>query len=164
MRSRFVPPAVLLAAIAAAAACSGGDVPEVPADATILVSSEPLDIRLAAYVGTEQNVSLQVLNRGRAPLTVNALKLTQPDGGALPANSVFTQPQVTVDGGLAPDPLPVVIGGLGTGFVQFTYAPKAPGKSAAQLVVGSNAPARPTVVVPVSGCAVYADAGPDSGC
>ncbi|MBS2021304.1 MAG: hypothetical protein JST92_02770 [Deltaproteobacteria bacterium] len=159
---------IAASAIAIPLACSdGGDT--VPADPTILLDRE--DVEIAAYVKTKQNVSLQILNKGRGALTVSDVHLELPDGGALPGNSVFSQPIVAVDAGSLSDPLPIVIGGLGTGFVQFSYSPQTPGKSSARMVVKSNAPARAEIDVPVNGCATNTDGGgatcacaADAGC
>jgi hypothetical protein len=145
------------------AACSGTSDPAA-ATQTIALDREPVDIG-AAFVGTVQNESLQIINQGRANLTISSIKLTQPDGGVLPnaANGGFDQPLLAADGGSAS--LPVVIGGLGAGFVQFNWGPKTKGTKVAQLSIASDDPARPLLVTTVTGCAVPAgaDGGP-SGC
>ncbi|HUJ27874.1 MAG TPA: hypothetical protein VLW85_17740 [Myxococcales bacterium] len=145
------------------AACSGTKDP-VPAEQTIALDREPVTLP-AAFVGTVQTESLQILNQGRADLTVTAVSLSELDGGPLPGADAggFDPPLIAVDAGTISDPLPVKIGGLGAGFVQFSWGPKKAGQRTVQLTIDSDAPARPHIVTTVSGCAVPADGG-TAGC
>jgi hypothetical protein len=164
----------ILFVIALAAACSNsGD--KFAAQQTITLDRDPVGLG-NAFVGTVQSESLQIINQGRADLTITSIKLTQLDGGAIPsaANGGFDAPQVAVDAGSVSDPLPVKIGGTNTGFVQFNWGPKSPGTKTAQLTISSDDPAKPVLITTVTGCAVptdggpsgcvCADAGPDGGC
>ena len=151
---------IFAAAVVALTGC-GGSTPAVVPEAVIALDRDPVLVA-AAYLGTSQNVSLQILNQGRGTLTVTAIKLELPDGGALPGldgGGVFDQPLVAVDAGTISDPLPVQIGGLQTGFVQFTYAPRSAGKFTALLAIESDAPLKPHFTTLVSACAVKLDGG-----
>ena len=154
----------LLCSIALAAAACSGTADKVPANQTIALDREPVDIG-AAFVGTVQNESLQIINQGRATLTINSIKLTQPDGGVIPnaAAGGFDQPLIAADGGTSSTALPLKIGGLGAGFVQFNWGPKTRGTKVAQLSIASDDPSLPLLVTTVTGCAVPTDGGP-SGC
>jgi hypothetical protein len=177
-RSHFAPVAAVaaVAVLAAVASCSGSSGPSIPTQAVISIDLELIDggtIMLpAAFTGTVQNESMQILNGGRATLTVNGVKVALADGGTPPGNFAFSQPSVTVDGGS--NSLPVQIGGIGSllggeqpsAFVEFAYSPSKAGRTDATLVVDSDAPARGHLVVGFSACAVALDAGlqADGGC
>jgi hypothetical protein len=154
----------LFCLIALAAVACSGTADKVPATQTIALDREPVDIG-AAFVGTVQNESLQILNQGRADLTINSVVLTQPDGGVLPnaAAGGFDQPLIAADGGTSASSLPLKVGGLGAAFVQFNWGPKSAGTKTAQLTISSDDPAQPLLVTTVTGCAVPTDGGP-SGC
>ncbi|HEX4385545.1 MAG TPA: hypothetical protein VH083_21440 [Myxococcales bacterium] len=153
----------LFCVLALAAAACGGTSDSVQATQKIALDREPFDMG-GAFVGSVQSESLQIINQGRANLTISSIKLTQPDGGVLPnaAAGGFDQPQLAADGGTAGS-LPVVIGGLGTGFVQFNWGPKSKGNKVAQLSIASDDPTLPLLVTTVTGCAVPIDGGA-SGC
>ena len=171
-RSLAVPLSLALvsAAVLAAASC-GGTTDTTPAEAVILIDREIPDggqiLLPPAVPGTQQSEQFQILNLGRATMTVTGAAVKLVDGGAPGANFPFGQPQVTVDGGGAPDSLPVLIGGIGSlpggekprAFLQFTYSPKAVGRTSGLLVIDSSAPARSHVVVPLTVCAPLADGG-----
>lgn len=145
-----------------AAGCSAGsNLPVVSEQAVIALDREPVQLP-AAYVGTAQSESLQILNQGRGQLTITAIRLVSLDGGALPgsaAGGAFDQPLVAVDAGTVSDALPVQLGGLQTGFVQFNFAPHTAGRREAMLVIESDAPGRPHLTTTVSACAVNLDGG-----
>jgi hypothetical protein len=143
-----------LLALAAVAACKGSTGPNVPPDATIALDREPIALP-AAYVGTQQSETVQVLNEGRHVLTISSVSLVGADGGALDRS--FGAASYS-------DPLPAQVAGLGTGFIAFAYQPTKAGKTAAKLLIESDAPARPHLAVDVTACAVAVDAGPDGGC
>ena len=145
----------LLAPIAALAACAGPAGSPYPQDAVIALDREPV-VLPAAYLGTEQTESLQILNQGRHPLTVTSVRLAAPDGGTL-GSSAFSQAVFSAS-------LPAQVPGLSAGFIAFTFKPTSPGKVAARIVVESDAPARPRLEADVSACAVALDGGVDSGC
>jgi hypothetical protein len=151
----------LIAVLALAVACSG-TADKVPAQQTIALDREPVDIG-SAFVGTVQNESLQILNQGRAGLTITKISLTQLDGGVLSnaAAGGFDQPSIGT--GSDAGGLPITIGGLDAGFVQFNWGPKSRGTKTAQLSISSDDPTLPLLVTTVTGCAVPADGGP-SGC
>jgi hypothetical protein len=161
--------ALLLCMVALAACSNAADT--VPAAQTIqLVGTQVLP---SALVGTKQNESFQILNKGRADLTITSVAVTQLDGGVIKsaAQGGFDQPRVAVDAGVDSDPLPVKIGGLGTGFVQFAWGPQATGEATALLTVKSDDPANPTIAAEIAGCAAPLDGGPsncvcpfDGGC
>ena len=162
--------ALVAAAVTTAASC-GGTTDTTPAEAVILIDREIPDggqvLLPAALPNTVQSEQFQILNLGRATMTVTGASVRLIDGGTPGAGFPFSQPQVTVDGGGAPDALPVLIGGIGSlpggerprAFLQFTYSPKAIGRTDGLLVINSSAPARPRVVVPLSVCAPQADGG-----
>jgi|GEM_PF-1527818 len=152
---------LIAAALMSLVGCGGTSAPAVSQDAVIALDRDPVQVA-AAYVGTSQNVSLQILNQGRNTLTVTSIKLELPDGGPLAgisAGGVFDQPLVAVDAGTLSDQLPVQIGGLQAGFVQFTYAPRGPGKSTALLAIESDAKLNPHFTTIVTACAVKLDGG-----
>ena len=169
------PFAALLTAAAAvatlAAGACGGTTDTVPAQAVLLIDRELPDggiiYQPAAFVGTEQNESFQLLNQGRATLTITAVSLKLADGGTPGSGFPFTQPVLAVDAGAVSDPLPVKVGGIGSlkageqpgAFLQFSYKPSAAGRTNALLVIDSDAPARPHVTATISACAVQADGG-----
>ncbi len=169
------PLAALLTVAAAlatlAAGACGGTTDTVPAEAVLQLDRELPDggiiYQPAAFVGTEQNESFQIFNQGRATLTITAVSLRLADGGAPGASFPFTQPILAVDAGATSDPLPVKVGGIGSlkagelpaAFLQFSYQPKAAGRTNALLVIDSDAPARPHVTATISACAVQADGG-----
>jgi len=143
----------------ALSACSGSSGPEIPREATIALDREPV-VLPAAYVGTEQSETLQVLNQGRNALTVSNVRLYASDGGTLrglDAGGVFSAAEFSA-------PLPADVAGLSSGFVRFSYKPRRAGRDAALLVIESNAPKRPRVETTVSACGVALDGGLDSGC
>jgi hypothetical protein len=143
----------------AAAACAGSSGPNIPQDSTISLDREPA-VLPAAYVGTEQNESLQVLNQGRHPLTITSIRLAAPDGGTLATidhGGVFGAPAFS-------DALPAQVPGLGAGFIGFSYRPSKPGASAAKLIIESDSPSRPHLEVDVTACGVGVDGGMDAGC
>jgi hypothetical protein len=152
----------LFCVLALATAACGGTTDPVQATQKIALDRDPVELG-NAFIGTVQSESLQVMNQGRGNLTISSVKLTQPDGGVLPnaAAGGFDQPLISVDGG--PASLPVVIGGLGAGFLQFNWAPKTRGNKAAQLSIASDDPSLPLLVTAVTGCAFPTDGGP-SGC
>jgi hypothetical protein len=163
--------ALLIVIVVAVAACSNA-ADTVPAQQTIGVDRSPV-VLPNAYMGTVQKESLQILNHGRTDLTITSITLTQLDGGTLPnaAHGGFDSPLVAVDAGVDSDPLPVKIGGLGTGFVQFAWGPKTNGEATAKLTIQSNDPSNPVLTTTVAGCAVPTDGGPgncvcpfDGGC
>ena len=167
-RARTLVPAAAVLAAAVAVACSSSDGPNIPQDATIAIDLQPAltdggyaPILLpAAFVGTTQTTTLQILNNGRHALTVSNLQLAAADGGPLKftdAGGVFTSPTIT-------PPIPAVIGGLDAGFVQFSFVPNKAGKVTARLIVDSDAPARPHIAAEVDACGVAVDAGADAGC
>jgi hypothetical protein len=153
----------LSCSIALIAVACGGTADKVPASQTIALDRNPVDIG-AAFVGTVQNESLQILNQGRADLTISSIKLSQPDGGVLPnaASGGFDQPLVAADGGTQ-GVLPLKVSGLGAAFIQFNWGPKSRGTKVAQLSIASDDPLQPVLVTSVTGCAVPTDGGP-SGC
>ncbi len=168
MTTRLRRTLLALTAFAATAACSGSSGPNIPQDAVISIDLQPAlpdggygAINLAAaYVGSEQTETLQVLNGGRHALNISGVRLAAIDGGALnylDAGGVFGAAQYS-------DPLPAVIPGLDAGFVVFTYKPNKPGKSVAKLVVDSDAPARGHLEAEIDTCAIAIDAGVDAGC
>jgi hypothetical protein len=155
----------------AVAACSSSK-DTVPAQQTIALDRSPI-VLPNAYVSTVQKESLQILNKGRADLTITSIKLTTASGSSLPPASQggFDAPLIAVDAGVASDPLPVKIGALGTGFVQFSWGPKANGEAVAKLTIESDDPATPEYTTQVAGCAVPTDGGSgncvcpfDAGC
>ncbi len=148
-----------LTALAFAAACGGASGPNIPQDATIALDREPI-VLPAAYIGTEQNESLQIINQGRNALTVSNVRLAAADGGTL----VYTDGGGVFSAASFSAPLPAQVPGLSAGFVAFTFKPTKPGISSALLVIDSNAPARGHLEVPVTACAVGLDAGVDAGC
>jgi hypothetical protein len=146
-----------LAAVLVAVACGSTTDPAVPAAPTIALDREPVALP-AAYVGTTQQESLQVLNQGRGGLIITKVELVSTDGTPLPAvgsGGVFTTPEFS-------SPLPATIAGLDNGFVRFQFKPDAPGKHDAKLVIESNATLRPKLEIPVSACGVTP--GIDGGC
>ena len=155
---RRIIPAITALALFAFAACAGASGPNIPQDATIALDREP--VTTAAYVGTTQSISLQVINQGRHALTISSVALLAADGGSSPlldGGGPFSSPQFS-------DPLPAQVPGLGTSFVSITYKPNKPGRTTAVLSIESDAKARPHLMAEVSGCAVALDAGVDSGC
>jgi hypothetical protein len=169
-RTVLAPLAVLCGLAALSAGACGGTTDTVPAEAVLKIDRELADggvVFLPAYIpGTVNSVPFQIQNHGRATLTVSGLALKLADGGTPGSSFPFTGLQVTVDGG-APDPLPVKVAGvgtlgggaIGTAYVQFTYSPLSAGRVYGQLVVDSDAPARPHVVVPFTSCGTLADGG-----
>jgi hypothetical protein len=160
----------LLLVLALAACSNAADT--VPAAQTIALDRNPV-LLPNAYVTTVQKESLQILNKGRADLTITSITLTQLDGGTLQSASKggFDAPLVAVDAGVASDPMPVKIRALGAGFVQFSWGPKNNGEATALLTVKSDDPANPTLTAEVAGCAVPLDGGSgncvcpfDAGC
>ena len=166
--------ALLTAAVALAtlsAGACGGTTDTVPAEAVLVIDRELPDGGViflpAAFSGTEQSEAFQILNQGRATLTISGVSLKLADGGAPGASFPFSQPVLAVDAGAISDPLPVKVGGIGSlkagelpgAFLQFTYSPKAPGRTQALLVIDSDAPARPRVTATISACAAQADGG-----
>jgi hypothetical protein len=160
-----IPCSALLLGVAIGA-CTPDTGPGFPDQAVITLDRELLDggtvVLPAAFTGTTQSETMQIVNGGRATLTVSAVKLLLSDGGTPPAGFPFSQPAVAVDAGSPGDPFPVQVGGLGTGFLQFTFAPRHAGRTSAMLNVDSDAPARPHIAVQLTAlaCAV----GTDGGC
>jgi hypothetical protein len=155
--------ALSASALSGAASC-GGDGTEVPVEARIRADLSP--VLLSAYVGTQQNVTTQLINEGQSSLAITRLRLAAPDGGPLPSGTPFTQPALSADA--PPDGgLPATVNGRSRAFAQFTFSPKQAGRTQAGLVVDSSAPATPTLTVPIYACGVYLDGGgctcPDGG-
>lgn len=159
--NRRLFPAALVAALATVLGAACGAKSTTPTTAVIALDREPIVLN-AAYVGTQQSETLQILNQGRGTLTVKGVQLQAPGGGALPGGTPLANLTTS-------DPLPAAVAGLGATFVRFTYAPKVAGRTSAQLVIDSDDPARPHIVTPLSACAVQLDGGgascacPDGG-
>lgn len=124
---------------------------EAPNHPDIDVDRSPVVV--SAFVGTRQQVSLQVLNRGLKPLQVTSVALEGFDGGSVP--DVFTTP------GFSPA-LPATIPELDRGFVNLSYAPTAAGEHRANLVLQSDSTGEERFVVEIVGTAC--DAQGDGGC
>ncbi len=147
---RSIPQKMLVFVSLVLAACAPAtDAPNHP---DIAVDRSPVFV--SAFVGTRQQVSLQVLNRGLKPLVISAVALEGVDGGSVPTELGAVR--------LSPE-LPATIAELDRGFVNLEYAPTGAGEHRANLVFTSNATDEERFVVEVVGTACDA-AGADGGC
>lgn len=135
---------LLMLATCLVACGTASTLPDAP---TIALDREPATLP-AAYVGTTQQETLQVLSRGVHALVVTRVELTS-DSGAFGA--VEFSPA-----------LPATLDGTAAGFLRFTFKPTKPGKFEAKLVIESNSALRPKVETTVTGCAVAP--GAPAGC
>jgi hypothetical protein len=153
--------------LVAAAACGPAGtqdlVTSVPPPTAPIIHLDRNPVLVGALVGTRATAQLQITNTGAGQLRIDSLRLATTSGGTpidIDAGGVFGQPIINVDAGVTGDVLPVQIAGV-AGFVQFDYQPADGNPTHLQLLIDSNAPAQPHLVVQVVGCGVLPDGGGD---
>ena len=160
---RTLSAACLFAAIACGSAGTSDKVTETPPPVDPIIHLDRNPVLIGATVGTRATANLQITNTGSGQLRIDSLRLTTSAGGVptdIDAGGVFGQPTIQVDAGVPSDTLPVQISGV-AGFVQFAYQPVDGSPTHLQLLIDSNAPATPHLVVQVVGCGVLPDGGGD---
>ena len=160
---RTLSAACLFAAIACGSSGASDKVTDTPPPTNPIIHLDRNPILIGATVGTRATANVQITNAGAGLLRIDSLRLATAGGGTpggIDGGGVFDQPIIRVDAGVAGDTLPVQISGV-AGFVQFDYAPVDGSPTHLQLLIDSNAPATPHLVVPVVGCGVLPDGGGD---
>jgi hypothetical protein len=161
---RTLSAACLCAAIACGTAGTTDKITDTPPPTDPIIHLDRNPILVGATVGTRATANLQITNIGAGELRIDSLRLTTTAGGTpadIDGGGVFDQPVIQVDAGVdGGDTLPVQIAGV-AGFVQFDYQPVDGSPTHLQLLIDSNAPATPHLVVPVVGCGILPDGGGD---